>query len=299
MSHGRAVALMVLATLMWSIAGVVSRFLESARPFEVTFWRSAFNAAALLVVLLWLRGGRGLVQALRNGGWPLWVSGLCWMTMFTNFMLAITMTSVASVLVIMASTPLVTALFSRLFLGHRLPTRTWAAIVLAGCGIAWMFALDAAGGEGSYLGVLVAAGVPLAAATNWTLLQWVHQHRTSASEPEMLPAVWIGALLSALLMLPMSLPFAASAHDIQLLALLGVVQLCIPCLLAVHLAKWLPAPELALLGLLEVILGVLWTWIWAGETPAHHALTGGALVIAALVGNELLGLRRAQVAATN
>ena len=74
MSHRRAVWLMVLATLMWSIAGVVTRHLEAARSFEVTFWRSGFNALALVLLLSWLRGPAELWQALRSGGRALWVS---------------------------------------------------------------------------------------------------------------------------------------------------------------------------------------------------------------------------------
>ena len=76
MSHARAVTLMVLVTLLWSSAGVVSRHLEAARGFEVTFWRSAFNALALLVALPLLRGA-GLWRSLREGGRALWLSGLC------------------------------------------------------------------------------------------------------------------------------------------------------------------------------------------------------------------------------
>ena len=88
----------------------------------------------------------------------------------------------------------------------------------------------------------------------------------------------------------------ASGHDLALLGLLGVVQLAIPCLLAVWLARVLPGPEIALLALLEVIFGVAWAWLGAGEAPGSAALTGGTLVIAALVGNELLALRTRRVA---
>ncbi len=108
----------------------------------------------------------------------------------------------------------------------------------------------------------------------------------------MLPAVLIGALLSALLTLPLAWPLVASTHDLALLALLGVVQLAIPCLMAVTAARVLSAPELALLGLLEVVFGVLWAWLGAGEAPTLAVLGGGALVLVALAGNELLALRR-------
>jgi drug/metabolite transporter (DMT)-like permease len=288
---------MVVVTLLWSIAGVVTRQLDAARSFEVTFWRSAFNSAALLVALLAMRGA-GLWRDIRRGGMALWFSALCWAVMYTNFMLAITLTTVATVLVTMAIAPLVTALFARVFLHHRLPARTWAAIALAGAGIGWMFgrqsvAGQAAGGA-SMTGALVALAVPLAAAANWTLLQYLHRRHAAdgrSEAPQMLPAVWLGALLSAAVTLPLALPFSATTHDLGWLTLLGVVQLAIPCLLVVPLTRVLPAPEISLLGLLEVIFGVLLTWAGAGEAPSAEALTGGALVIAALVGNEWWALR--------
>jgi drug/metabolite transporter (DMT)-like permease len=281
---------MVLVTLMWSIAGVVARHLDSARSFEVTFWRSAFNALALGIALHWMRGPE-LWRKLRHAPWPVWVSGACWSVMFTAFMLAVTLTTVANVLITMALGPLITALFSRIFLNHRLAWRTWAAIGVAGAGIAWMFGQGAS--SGSVLGTAVALAVPIAAAINWTVLQHVSHGDASNQEDaqDMLPAVLIGAVISALLTLPMAWPFQASLHDVGLLALLGVVQLAIPCLLVVRLSRVLPAPELALLGLLEVIFGVLWAWWGAGEQPGTTALTGGALVIGALVVNELVALR--------
>ena len=286
MSHGRAVALMVLCTLLWSIAGVVVRHLDSARSFEVTFWRSAFNALALGIALHWMRGP-ALWRNLRSSPWPVWVSGACWTVMFTAFMVAVTLTTVANVLITMALGPLITALFSRIFLNHRLAWRTWAAIGVAGAGIAWMFGQGASGG--SVLGTVVALAVPIAAAINWTVLQHVN-HGDDAAQ-DMLPSVLIGAVASSLLTLPLAYPFQATFHDVGWLALLGVVQLAIPCLLVVRLSRVLPAPELSLLGLLEVIFGVLWAWWFAGEAPGPTALTGGALVIGALVANELMALR--------
>ena len=202
-------------------------------------------------------------------------------------------------LVTMAIAPLVTALFSRIFLHHRLPARTWGAIGLAGLGIAWMFGRQALDGGGSTTGALVALGVPMAAAANWTLLQHLHQRHAADArikEPQMLPAVLLGAMLSAAFALPLALPLSATGHDLSWLALLGVVQLAIPCLIVVGLSSVLPAPEISLLGLLEVIFGVFLAWIGAGETPSAEAVTGGALVTAALIGNEWLGRRVRTVA---
>ena len=280
---------MIAAALMWSIAGVVSRHLDAARSFEVTFWRSAFNALALVILLSWMRGPAVLANAIRQGGRSLWLSGLCWCVMFTAFMIAITLTTVANVLVTMSVGPLFTALLARGVLGHRLAPRTWVAIAVAGVGIAWMYGHEVSGGEPRHLlGVAVALAVPVAAAVNWTLLQ--HLRGRDVAGNDMLPAVLIGALLSALITLPLSLPLEATTKDLSLLALLGTVQLAIPCLMSVMVARVLSAPEISLLGLLEVIFGVAWAWLGAGEQPSVAVLGGGALVLGALVLNEVLSL---------
>lgn len=278
MTHRSAVLLMLLVTLMWSSAGVVTRHLEAARGFEITFWRSSFNALALVAILGVMRG-RALLPAL--WGAAVWASGVCWAVMFTAFMVALSLTTVANVLVTMSLSPLFTAVFAWLFLKQPVPARTWAAIVVASAGIAWMF-----GGQlgGPLAGVVVALGVPLAAASNWCLLQKVGQ----GGGADMLPAVLIGAVLSAALTLPLAWPLQASAHDLGLLGFLGVFQLAIPCLLAVRLARELPSHEIALLGQAETLLGVLWAWTFAGEHPGSAALIGGSLVLAALIANEAL-----------
>ncbi|MFT7774037.1 DMT family transporter [Roseateles sp.] len=288
MTHRSAVLLMLLVTLMWSSAGVVTRHLDAARGFEITFWRSAFNALAL-VAILGVMQGRALWGAMR--GAAVWASGVCWAVMFTAFMVALSLTTVANVLVTMSLSPLFTAIFARVFLRQPVPARTWWAIVVAGAGIAWMF-----GGQlgGPLAGVVVALGVPLAAASNWCLLQKVgqggrgHAAAGPSSAPDMLPAVLIGALLSMAAMLPLAWPLQAGAHDLGLLGFLGVFQLAVPCLLAVRLARELPSHEIALLGQAETLLGVLWAWAFAGEHPGSAALIGGSLVLAALIANEAL-----------
>ncbi|MBP5997463.1 MAG: DMT family transporter [Azonexus sp.] len=279
---------MVLVTLLWSIAGVVIRHLDAARSFEVTFWRSLFNALTLAIGLTLLRGPAlwpGLLRADR----VLWASGLCWAVMYTAFMVALTLTTVANVLVTMAIGPMLTALLSRIFLGQRLPLHTWLAILVAGVGIASMFGAEAGRG-GALLGSLVACAVPLAGAINWILLQ--RNAESGVQAADMLPAVLLGALISAAVTLPLAWPLQASAHDLGLLALLGSVQLALPCLLVVRLSRELPAPEIALLALLEVIFGVTWAWLGAGERPPASVLLGGVLVLGALVANEAFALRR-------
>ena len=284
LTHRRAVVLMVLVALMWSTAGVVTRHLESARTFEVTFWRSFFTVLSLLVILPLFKG-RAVFGQMLKGGTALWLSGMCWSVMFTAFMVALTLTTVANVLVTMALGPLLTALGARAFTSYRIPARTWLAIALAGVGIVWMY-----GGQANLsaqlAGTLVALLVPIAAASNWTVVQHSQAH---GQKIDLIPAVLLGAVISSLVTLPLALPFTATPNDIGLLAFLGLTQLAIPCVLSVWCASKLKAPEISLLALLEIIFGILLVWVGAGETPGNSVLYGGALVIGALVINEILG----------
>jgi len=299
MTHLRAVVLMIIVTLLWSTAGVVTRHLDTAASFEVTFWRSFFNALTLIVMLAILRGP-SLWRTLLSSPVVVWVSGICWAVMFTAFMVAITMTTVANVLITMAIGPLLTALMARFFLHHKLPARTWVAILTAGAGIVWMYGTQVGNGV-SFAGSMVALAVPLAAAINFTMLQHVgHQSSVSSVEDklapsqDMLPAVLIGAIISSAVCLPLAWPLHTSTHDLELLALLGATQLALPCLLMVRLTRVLAAAEISLLGLLEVVFGVTWAWLGAGEMPTTNTVIGGALVLGALLGNEVLALRKAR-----
>lgn len=277
---------MLAVTLMWSTAGVVTRHLEFARSFEVTFWRAFFTALSLVVILPLVQG-RGVFSKILHAGRQFWISGICWSVMFTAFMLALTLTSVGNVLVTMSAGPLLTALIARVFIGHRIPTRTWVAIVAAGVGIVYMYADQVS--QGSVLGTLVALCVPIAGATNWTVTQ--HSH-AQGHDVDLVPAVLVGALISTVMTFPLAYPFQASVHDVTLLGLLGVGQLALPCVLSVWCARVLKAPEISLLQLLEVIFGILLAWVGAGEEPSRAVLTGGALVIGALVVNEVIGWRQ-------
>jgi drug/metabolite transporter (DMT)-like permease len=286
---------MLLATLLWSIAGIVTKRLDSAASFEVTFWRSAATVIALGLILSAMRGPRRLLNELFQGGWPLLISSLCWCVMFTAFMMALTLTTVANVLVTMALGPLFTALLAAVALHHRLPSRTWIAIIVAAIGIVWMVGEPMRSGATQHLfGMAIALCVPIAGAINWTVLQHL-SHKARLDEGtevrDLMPALVWGALISAVITLPLAWPLSATTHDIAWLSMLGLVQLAIPCLMAVAITRSLSAPEVALLSLSEVLFGVAWAWLGTSESPTANVVGGGLLVVGALAVNEWLAMR--------
>ena len=283
---------MVLVAAMWSVAGVVTRHLEAARSFEVTFWRGFFTLLSLLIILpLWQ--GRAVWRSIPWRNRYLWLSGLCWSVMFTAFMVALTLTAVANVLITMALGPLITALLTRIVLRHPLPWRTWGAMVMAGLGIGWMYGSQLTLGEPNFLlGSMVALCVPVAGAVQWTLAQKSH---AEGLDLDLVPSVLLGAAICSAVTLPLAWPLQASAHDIGLLAGLGLFQLAIPCALSVVCARVLKAPEVSLLALLEIVFGIALAWLGAHEAPQTSVLLGGSLVVGALVLNEWLGWRSKRV----
>ena len=277
--HRRALLLLICANFLWSIAGVFTRHLDSAKSFEVTFWRSLFCALTLIIWFVYTRGLAGATAYVRASGKPGLISGAMWAIMFTCFMIALTLTSTANTLIVNALSPLFATLLAWAVLKIFVPGRTWMAILVAFFGIIIMFANQTGGG---WLGTIIAFGVPVASAINIVTLKKTGAH------VDLAPAVLTGALISCAITLPLSLPLAASMKDVTLLAILGIFQLGIPCVMMVRASAHLAAPELALLGLLEVIMGPLWSWLGAGEVPAGSTLVGGAIVLTALVANELV-----------
>lgn len=306
LTHNQALWGMVLAPFLWGTAGVVTRQLESAEGFEVTFWRSLFAGLCLVLLLPLVRlidgsanrsKGQGPVLQWWGVTWQsrsFWVSAVCWSVMFTAFMLALLMTSVAHVLVLLAMGPLLTAVLGRVVLQQRLPTRTWLAVAVAVLGIVYMFgsqwlaSLSDPSVDTSRLvmGTLIALTVPIAGAINWITVQ---RSALKGQSVDLVPAVMVGGLLSALFTAPAAWPLGATAVDVAWLAGLGVFQLAVPCVHSVFCARVLKAAEVSLLAQLEVIFGIGLVWWLAGEAPAAQVLTGGAVVMMALVTNELLG----------
>jgi len=106
------------------------------------------------------------------------------------------------------------------------------------------------------------------------------------------PAVLLGALLSAAIALPLAMPLQARGHDIAILGALGVFQLGLQCMMMVWASRHLSAAEIAHFTLLEVVEGPLWSWLFAGERIAGSTIGGGLVVLVALVVNEAVGLQR-------
>jgi drug/metabolite transporter (DMT)-like permease len=283
--HRRAVLFMIVAAICWSTGGVLVRQLSITNAWEIVFWRSLFMTLFVAGVLFVMHG-RAMPRAIGAAGLPGILAGLLLSGTFFFFIGSLTRTTVANTFVLMSVSPFLAALAGWLVLHERVPRRTWLAMAVAFCGILVMFggAVDA----GQLVGNLLALGVSVCFAGQLTILRKFH------ATVDMLPMVLIAGLWTLVPALAMAGPLAATPHDLLVLLFMGCVQLGTGCLLATAASRDLSATELGLLALLEPILGPLWAWALLGEQPPAATLVGAAIVLGAVVANEMFAAYRAR-----
>ncbi|SDH37954.1 DMT family transporter [Roseospirillum parvum] len=280
--YARGIALSVAGMVVISPDGLMMRLLEGTAPLEAAFARSLFMGLALWG---WLaaRHRRALPRAVRRIGWPGLASAaiVAWGNIL--FTLSILNTTVANTLFMLALMPLSAALLGRLLIGEAVRRRTWVAIAAAFVGVVVIVG-DGVGGVG-LSGNLYGLLLSLVYGLNLVVLR-------HAKDVDMTPALALGATLAVPLALLLGAqPATIPAADWPILALIGLVLTPIGLGLFFAGARHVPAAEVALLALVETLLGPLWTWLGVGETPTWLALAGGLLVVAAVGGNALAGMR--------
>ena len=274
---------MVAAELCWSTGGILVRSVTITDAWEVVFWRALFMAAFIGVFLMVRHRHQAMTQVAAVG-LPGVLAGALLASSSFLFILSVMRTTVANALVLMSTSPFVAAVFGRLFLGEHVPRRTYLAMIAGLAGIALMFADTF--GSGALSGNLLACGVPVVFAANIILL------RQMGATADMVPTVLLAGLIALPVALPMGWPLTASWHDVSVLAVMGIFQLGLGCLLLTWAVPHLSAAEIGLLSLLETTLGPVWVWLGIGERPSDAALFGGVIVITALLANQIAGMPR-------
>jgi drug/metabolite transporter (DMT)-like permease len=286
--HRHALLMMVGATLCWSSAGTLVRSMQMTDSWEITLWRSVFMSV-FVGGWLWQQHRSDAWSKIHAVGLPGLISAALLTIMFISFIIALSHTTVANVLIVASSAPFFAALAGWLLLRERVSLQTGLAMIAAFSGIVVMF-VGAITHE-RWVGALIAAVIPVAYGLNVALLRKMH------ATVDMIPAILLAGLLSAAVTLPFALPFEAAGRDLLLLAIMGSVQLGLGCVLMTIASRNLVSAEIGLLSILETVFGILLTWALVGEQPSGAALVGGAIVIGALAINQFIHLRRHEEAA--
>ncbi|GHE23027.1 DMT family transporter [Halomonas urumqiensis] len=244
---------------------------------EILMWRGFLSGLGFLLIAL-MRHGRGTIAAYRRCGWTGIAVALLFSLTTCGFVLGNQYTKAGNVLLILAASPIIAAAFSWLILKERLPRRTWLAIALCMVGIGMIVIDDT--GVGSWVGNAFALLAATTLALNFTLCR----RRPGIDMSPMLTfnglLVGTGGLIVWLSHGEIALP---PANSLALVVLLCLFIVPFGVTLLQRGPLYLPAAEVGLLLLLEVVIGTLWAWWLLGERPAAIALVGGSLVLGTLV----------------
>lgn len=291
MRYGTGVALVLTAGVLWSLQGLIVRQIGQASAVEVQFWRAA---GTVPVLLGWsMLTGRGpLWRRILSVGPVGAIGAVALAVAFFGAVHALQVLTVANAVFLFSTSPVFAALLGWGLLAERVRPATWAAMALAGVGIAVM--VQGGFATGQMIGTLSALVSGAGFAVFTVCLRW---GRLS----DMMPVAMLAAALSLVVALAVGGPqamLAVPARDAALSAAMGAVTLAGGMILYTLGSRVVPAAEATLLSLIEVMLGPLWVWWLRGETASGAVLTGGAILLVAVALNAVSGMRRRPAASS-
>lgn len=275
-----------VAGVLWSTVGLGIRLIEDAVVWQILLYRS-ISLSLFLYLVIWLRSGESAFVQVRRIGFPAVIAGLSLVAAYSGGIYAIQTTSVANAMLLFATAPFMAAVLGWIVLRETVRIATWISIGVAITGIAIMVADKS--GSVAIKGSLAALGSAFGFAVFTVALRW---GRTG----EMLPAVFLSGVfaigITLGICLGFGLPLVLTVHDGGIAMGMGVFQVGAGLILYTLGSRSLPAAELTLLSLAEVLLGPVWVWLFLGETASSNTLLGGFVLLAAITGNAISGKRR-------
>ena len=259
-----------LAAIAWSTAGLFQRELTVDLATQLA-GRALFAMLGIGVFVAFTERGRVIASFRASGRAGLAVAALM-AASSGAFIAALNYTSVANVLFLQGLAPVLAAVFG-LAVGERVSRRTWVAMAVAIAGVALMV-----GGPSRPSALGFGLSLFMSISFAGTIVITRHQRHVS-----MAPATWLSQALVFLCAAPFATAAGIAREDVALLAGLGVTQIGLGLIFLTIGARLIPAAEVALITLLEIVLGPLWVWIALGEQPSATTLVGGAVVLAAVV----------------
>ncbi len=284
--HYKGLLFVFMAGVLWSTVGLGIRLIQEANVWQILFYRSISLSTFLFFVIL-IRSRENPLKLVVRAGAPAVVAGLSLMAAYSGGIYAIQSTSVANAMLLFASAPFFAAVLGSYVLKERVSAVTWVSIGVAIFGITVMVS-DLTGGP-EWSGSLAALGSAIGFSIFTVSLRW-------GKSNDMLPAVFLSGLFSiiitATICINLALPLVLSVNDISISFGMGVFQVGAGLVFYTLGSKTLPAAELTLLSLAEVLLGPFWVWLFLGEMASSATALGGAILLFAIVGNAVYGTRK-------
>ena len=276
----------ITAGLLWSMMGLGIRIIDNANVWQILLYRSSSLVLFLYTVILLQRKQNPFILLYKAKA-PIFFAAAGLFVAYSGGIYAIQNTSVANAMLLFASAPFITSIMAYLLLREKIKYYTVIAISLAVIGISIMV-LESVGSnslKGGLAGVLSAFGFSIFTVS----LRW-------GKKTDMLPAVFLSGLIAISLTIPIcyyqGLTLLLGKLDATVALGLGVFQVGFGLILYTQGSKTVPAAELTILSLSEVLLGPIWVWLFLGETATQLTLIGGAILLIAIIYNATMHIRK-------
>ena len=276
-----AILIVLIAGILWSFGALVVRYIEDARsvPWQYLFFRG-LTIFVLLNLYLLVKEGKSFIENYKKIDLSIVIGGIGFATAFIGFIWSITHTSAAVTLMMLAAMPFMTAILGYIFLKEKVSSTTLISIIVAAVGITFMAFNSSKAGTlfGLALGLLSSLGFSIASVS----LRW--NKRTPTFTTVSLAGLFCAIISFAVLMISEQ-SFFTTFRNSSLSALHGTL-VCSGLILYTIGSKKLPAADLTLLSLTEVLGGIFWVWLpifGINEVPSTNTIIGGFIITFALL----------------
>lgn len=281
-NYSRSVLMVIMGGVCLSFLGIGDRNLEAATGPQIAFYRAVSQSIFFTFVFLVLRK-KSIPDEFRSLTWRGWFAAVI-MSMAGFFLImSFQFTLIANAIFFISLTPLVAAVLAWVFLKETINKRTALAMIIAFIGVAIIFGTNMNGDGAIGMGFAFMMAVCYASA--------IVTIRTIPTANIILICT-LNAVLTLLLMLPLIGDFAITQKDLLICLGLGIIQVGLGTVLVMAGARYVPAAQVSILALLEVVLGPIWVWIFVNEVPSVTTLIGGAVVLTGVI-YQALGAREA------
>ena len=246
--------------------------LADSDAWTVIFFRGFCVFVVSFAFWWWLKKARGYDVPFVNGIEGLIAGALFAVTNIT-FMTAIHYTTAANAVFILAFAPLFAAILSRVFMAEPIAIYTWLAIVTAIGGML-IIALDGLG-SGNTFGDVMALVASCSLAASLTIMRW--------SGKDMTMVCGFGSLITAAIAVWIATPFELSVFQASVLGVNSLLFMPLSLALIGLGTRYISAPEVAMLMLLDSCLAPVWVWLLIGEVPTAQVVLGGAIIVLAIL----------------
>ena len=275
-----------MAGILWSMIGIGIRMIESANVWQILLYRSLSLVIFLFIVLI-ITTKKNPFILIYQSKIPVFIAAIGLFIAYSGGIYAVQNTSVANAMLLFASAPLITSILGYYFLKEKVSLHTLLSILIAFSGIILMF-LDSFGNNsinGSISGIISAFGFSIFTVS----LRWGKQNN-------MLPSVFLSGLLAIFLTIIIckfqNVNLILTKNDAIFALFLGVFQVGLGLILYTIGSKTVPAAELTLLSLCEVLLAPLWVWLFLGESASKLTFIGGFILLIAITFNSLISIMK-------